>query len=175
MLVLAFASSFACNPHKLSRIHSFLILDIAMCGCHVWTMWLTTYSTGPPYPPPVGPSVTQTGVFFLIWTPPPHTHTSFDGPNKFVSVHRWCERRKSWMGFMKTHRFMFYINIGGVSRLYWSRIYKWTKASMHPHAALRISLHMMRLWSIHVTCAATILISSRFLENLHTRMSPAYR
>ena len=32
MLVLAFASSFACNPHKLSRIHSFLILDIAMCG-----------------------------------------------------------------------------------------------------------------------------------------------
>lgn len=74
MLVLAFASSFACNPHKLSRIHSFLILDIAMCGCHVWTMWLTTYSTGPPYPPPVGPSVTQTGVFFLIWTPP-HTHT----------------------------------------------------------------------------------------------------
>ena len=143
-------------------------------------MWLTTYSTGPPYPPPVGPSVTQTGVFFLIWTPPhTHTHTSFDGPNKFVSVHRWCERRKSWMGFMKTHRFMFYINIGGVSRLYWSRIYKWTKASMHPHAALRISLHMMRLWSIHVMWAATILISSRllffFLENLHTRMSPAYR
>ena len=146
----------------------------------MWTMWLTTCSTGPPYPP-VGPSVTQTGVF--SWFEPhhthahthTHTHTSSDGVNKFVSVHRWCERRKSWTGFMKTHRFMFYINIGGVSRLYWSRIYKWTKASMHPHAALRISLHMMRLWSIHVTCAATILISSRFLENLHTRMSPAYR
>ena len=57
----------------------------------------------------------------------------------------------------------FYINIGGVSRLYWSRIYKWTKASMHLHAALRISLHMMRLWSIHVMWAATILISSRLL------------
>ena len=159
MLVLAFASSFACNPHKLSRIHSFLILDIAMCGpCGLPPTPLD------PLTPPVGPSVTQTGVFFLIWTPPhTHTHTSFDGPNKFVSVHRWCERQKSWTGFMKTHRFMFYINIGGVSRLYWSRIYKWTKASMHPHAALRISLHMMRLWSIHVTCAATILISSRLL------------
>lgn len=116
-------------------------------------------------PPPVGPSVTQTGVF--SWFGPhhthTHTHTSFDGVNKFVSVHRWCERQKSWTGFMKTHRFMFYINIGGVSRLYWSRIYKWTKASMHPHAALRISLHMMRLWSIHVMWAATILISSRLL------------
>ena len=130
-------------------------------------MWLTTCSTGPPYPPR-WPKRHTNRCFFLIWTPPhtrthTHTHTSSDGVNKFVSVHRWCERRKSWTGFMKTHRFMFYINIGGVSRLYWSRIYKWTKASMHPHAALRISLHMMRLWSIHVTCAATILISSRLL------------
>ena len=89
MLVLAFASSFACNPHKLSRIHSFLILDIAMCGpCGLPPTPLD------PLTPPVGPSVTQTGVFFLIWTPP-YTHTLFDGLNKFVSVHRWCERRKS--------------------------------------------------------------------------------
>jgi len=180
MLVLAFASSFACNPHKLSRIHSFLILDIAMCGpCGLPPAPLD------PLTPPRWPKRHTNRCFFLIWTPPhtrthTHTHPSSDGVNKFVSVHRWCERRKSWTGFMKTHRFMFYINIGGVSRLYWSRIYKWTKASMHPHAALRISLHMMRLWSIHVTCAATILISSRllfffFLENLHTKMAPAYR
>ena len=58
MLVLAFASSFACNPHKLSRIHSFLILDIAMCGpCGLPPTPLD------PLTPPVGPSVTQTGVF----------------------------------------------------------------------------------------------------------------
>ena len=83
MLVLAFASSFACNPHKLSRIHSFLILDIAMCGpCGLPPTPLD------PLTPPVGPSVTQTGVFFLDLDPTTHTHTSFDGLNKFVS----CER-----------------------------------------------------------------------------------
>lgn len=159
MLVLAFASSFACNPHKLSRIHSFLILDIAMCG----PCGLPPTPLDPLTPPPLA-QASHKQVFFSWFGPHhTHTHTSFDGLNKFVSVHRWCERRKSWMGFMKTHRFMFYINIGGVSRLYWSRIYKWTKASMHPHAALRISLHMMRLWSIHVMWAATILISSRLL------------
>ena len=81
------------------------LLHVIHTNCHVFIAFL--FSTLPcvdhvayhllhwtPLPPPVGPSVTQTGVFFLIWTPP-YTHTLFDGLNKFVSVHRWCERRKS--------------------------------------------------------------------------------
>ena len=61
------------------------LLHVIHTNCHVFIAFL--FSTLPcvdhvayhllhwtPLPPPVGPSVTQTGVFFLIWTPP-HTHT----------------------------------------------------------------------------------------------------
>lgn len=70
MLVLAFASSFACNPHKLSRIHSFLILDIAMCGpCGLPPTPLD------PLTPPRWPKRHTNRCFFLDLDPTTHTHT----------------------------------------------------------------------------------------------------
>ena len=79
MLVLAFASSFACNPHKLSRIHSFLILDIAMCG----PCGLPPTPLDPLTPPPLAKRPTNRRFFLDLdpTTPPP---TPFDGLNKIV-------------------------------------------------------------------------------------------